>query len=549
MREHPAQHTCDRRTFLQASALALTGARLSTAASESEILPNGIRLPSPWPPRRTYSLEPMPLPYLDKPPAVIPIDVGRQLFVDDFLIAGTTLTRTYHPAKYHAATPVLEPDRPWEKLGGPTAMVFSDGVWYDPGDHLFKMWYMGGLTRATCYATSKDGIRWDKPILDVKKGTNIVQPDPRDSVTVWLDLDEKDAKRRYKLFRSWRNKASATGWDQTVYFSEDGTHWGKPVATSGPSGDRNTVFYNPFRKVWVYSVRTNHARMGRTRGYVENADVLAGARWKAVGDPMPWVGASKADPWRDDLKVQPQLYNLDAVAYESLVLGLFTIWRGQPKDRPKPNEVCAGFSRDGFHWHRPDHRALLPVSERQGDWNWGNVQSAGGCCLIVGDQLYFYVSGRAGVKGTPTSGVSTTGLAVLRRDGFASMGAGDRERSLLTRPVIFRGKYLFVNVAAKRGELRAEVLDKDSKIIPGLNRDNCVAVREDSTRVAVTWKGADLARLRGQAVRFRFYLSNGELYAFWVSPDQTGASHGFVAAGGPGLTGLKDTIGARARAR
>ncbi len=542
------RHPCDRRTFLQAAALGLVGARLPAADAAGEVLPNGIRLPSPWPPRRVYSLDPMSLPYLDRPPAVLPIDGGRQLFVDDFLIAQTTLTRTYHAAKYHPATPILRPDRPWEMEGGPTAMVFSDGVWYDPQDRLFKMWYMGGLTRATCYATSKDGLQWEKPILDVKKGTNIVQPDPRDSVTVWLDLEDRDARRRYKLFRSWRSKASATGWDQKVYFSADGIHWGEPVATSGPSGDRNTVFYNPFRKVWVWSVRTNDPRMGRTRGYVENADVLAGARWKAVGDPAPWVGADRDDPRRDDLRVQPQLYNLDCVAYESLLLGLFTIWRGQPKDRPKPNEVCAGFSRDGFHWHRPDHRALVPVSETPGDWNWGNVQSAGGCCLIVGDRLYFYVSGRAGVKGTPVSGVSTTGLAVLRRDGFASMGAGGKEGSLLTRPVTFRGKHLFVNVAAESGELRAEVLDKDGGVIPGLTRNNCVPVRRDSTRAAVTWQGADLAKLPGQTVRFRFSLRKGELYAFWVSPEETGASHGYVAAGGPGLTGATDTVGARAPA-
>jgi hypothetical protein len=547
MRQHPARHAFDRRTFFRATTLCLIEAPLAAASPEGEILPNGIRLPSPWPPRRAYSLEPMPLPYLDKPPAVIPIDVGRQLFVDDFLIAQTTLTRTYHAAKYHAATPVLKPDQPWEQEGGPTAMVFSDGVWYDPQDRLFKMWYMGGLTRATCYATSKDGLRWEKPILDVKKGTNIVQPDARDSVTVWLDLEEKDAKCRYKLFRSWRDRASVTGWDQTVYFSEDGVHWGEPLTTSGPSGDRNTVFYNPFRKVWVYSVRTNDARLGRTRGYVENADVLAGARWKAVDDPLPWVGADKDDPQRDDLRVQPQLYNVDAIAYESLLVGLFSIWRGQPKDRPKPNEVCAGFSRDGFHWHRPDHRALIPVSETHGDWNWGNVQSAGGCCLIVGDQLYFYVSGRAGVKGSPASGVSTTGLAVLRRDGFASMGAGDEERTLVTRPVTFRGKHLFVNVAAEGGELRADVLDKDGRAITGLTRDNCVPVHEDSTRAAVTWRAADLARLAGQAVRFRFHLRNGELYAFWVSPEGTGASHGYVAAGGPALTGPQDTVGGKAR--
>jgi hypothetical protein len=539
------RHTLDRRTFLRAAALGLTGARLCAASPEGEVLPNGIRLPSVWPPRRTYSPEPMPVPYLDRPPAVIPIDVGRQLLVDDFLIARTTLTRTYHAAKYHAASPVLRPDRPWEMEGGPTAMVFSDGVWYDPKDHLFKMWYMGGMTRATCYATSEDGLTWDKPRLDVRKGTNVVQPDPRDSVTVWLDLATGDARRRYKLFRSWRDRASATGWSQTVYFSADGIHWGKPLVTSGPSGDRNTVFYNPFRRVWVWSVRTNDPRMGRTRGYVENADVLAGARWQAVDDPLPWVGADRDDPRRADLRVRPQLYNLDCVAYESMPLGLFTIWRGQPRDRPKPNEVCAGFSRDGFHWHRPDRRALVPVSETPGDWNWGNVQSAGGCCLVFGDRLYFYVSGRAGVRGSPASGVSTTGLAVLRRDGFASMGAGDKEGSLVTRPVTFRGKHLFVNVAAGGGGLHAEVLDRDGQVIPGLTRDACVPVRGDSTRAEVTWKGADLARLPGQAVRFRFHLRRSELYAFWVSPEESGASHGYVAAGGPGLTGLTDAVGAK----
>src|SRR5207302_7512909 len=205
-------------------------------------------------------------------------------------------------------------------------------------------------------------------------------------------------------------------------------------------------------------------------------------QWEHLDEPPLWCGSDLLDPQRDDLQTVCELYNLDCVAYESLLLGLFTIWRGDrniPPGRPKPNEVCVGFSRDGFHWHRPDRRPFLAVSEKEGDWNWGNVQSAGGCCLIVGDQLYFYVSGRAGVKGSPASGVSTTGLAVLRRDGFASMGAGDKERSLLTRPVTFRGKHLFVNVAAEGGELRAEVLDKDGQVVTGLTRDTCVPVRGD----------------------------------------------------------------------
>ena len=41
------------------------------------------------------SREPMPVPYLDSPPPVIPIAVGRQPFVDAFLIENTTLKRVF----------------------------------------------------------------------------------------------------------------------------------------------------------------------------------------------------------------------------------------------------------------------------------------------------------------------------------------------------------------------------------------------------------------------------------------------------------------------
>ena len=66
----------------------------------------------------------------------------------------------------------------------------------------------------------------------------------------------------------------------------------------------------------------------------------------------------------------------------------------------------------------------------------------------------------------------------------------------------------------------------------------------DGTRQAVRWRRArDLSALAGRTVRFRFHLRNGELYAFWVSPDKSGASHGYVAAGGPDFTGPTDTVG------
>ena len=503
-----------------------------------ETLYNGIVLPSPWPPRaETLTREPMSPPYLAEPPAVIPIDVGRQLFVDDFLVEQTTLKRAFHLAELHPANPVLKPDTAWETATqrDPTAMVFSDGVWFDPADKRFKMWYMGGYVRGTCYATSKDGIAWEKPPLDVKPGTNVVQEGYRDSAAVWLDLEEKDPAKRFKFFVVQRAPEGQKGWVGYVHASPDGVHWGKPVAHTPPIGDRSTIFHNPFRKVWVYSIRSGV--LGRSRQYREHADLAAGAAWKPEEAPL-WVGADTNDPPRDDLKTPPQLYNLDAVAYESLLLGLFTIWPGQPRDRSKPNYVCLGFSRDGFHWSRPDHRPFIGVSEKHGDWNWGNVQSAGGGCLVVGDKLYFYFSARAGIKGSTASGVCTTGLATLRRDGFASM---DGTGTLTTRLVSFRGKHLFVNSA---GELQVEVLQDDGKPIAPFTRDNCEPLAGDKTLQAVRWKGADdLSALAGKPVRFRFHLAKGSLYAFWVSPDASGASHGYVAAGGPGFTAPADTVG------
>src|SRR5262245_5678938 len=66
-----------------------------------ETLYNGIVLPDQWPPRladfpTSVEKDPVTPPYLSSPPEVSVIDVGRQLFVDDFLISETTLKRTFH---------------------------------------------------------------------------------------------------------------------------------------------------------------------------------------------------------------------------------------------------------------------------------------------------------------------------------------------------------------------------------------------------------------------------------------------------------------------
>jgi hypothetical protein len=534
-----------RREFLKAAACGVI-AGPAFAQSPRTMLHNGIVLPSPWPPRRAQlSTTPQPPPYLVEPPPAINIDTGRQLFVDDFLIEESSLHREFHAASYHRANPVLAPQRDWEHrdphaaLTGdtpsPTAMPFSDGVFFDPADRLFKMWYMAGYQQQTALAISHDGVSWQRPAFDVVRGTNIVSTIGRDSNTVWFDPDGGEA--RFKM-AGYDLGAKALRLQQ----SRDGVHW-RPLGLTGPCGDRSTFFRDPFLARWVFSLRDDGEAMTRFRRYFECRD-FATATWTAK-EPVVWVGADAADRARPEMPTIPrQLYNVDAVAYESLLVGLFAIYRGESAQREKPIDLCVAFSRDGFHWSRDSREPFIPVSEHQGDWNWANVQSAGGVCLIAGDELYFYVSGRQGVPGTQLPGICSTGLATLRRDGFASVTdtwPANTPRQLraidglLTRPLVFSGGRLFVN-ADVAGELRVEVLDRDRRVIEAFAAGRCRPIHGDATRMKVEWTGgADMARLAGQPVRFRFALDRGRLYSFWVSRSERGESGGYRAAGGPGL--------------
>lgn len=538
-----------RRAFLKTAAAALALPSLSPAQPlpRPETLYNGITLATPWPPRRfQLSLEPVRPPYLASPPAVIPIDVGRQLFVDDFLIEESSLSRAFHRATYHPGNPVLAPVHDWERRDpyaavtgtapSASAMVFSDGVFYDPAERLFKMWYMAGYQQHTALAVSRDGLTWTRPTLDVVRGTNIVLSHHRDSSTVWLDLDA-ERETRYKM-ACYDFEAKGL----RRYVSADGVHW-RAAGFAGPANDRSTMFRNPFRGMWGFSLRTDEPdSLNRARSYVETRDFMSS--WTGA-DPVPWVGADTLDVRRADYRTAPQIYNLDAVGYESVMLGLFTMYRGEKPDREKPNDLCVAFSRDGFHWSRPWREPFIPVSEQPGDWNWSNVQSAGGVCLIVGDRLHFYVSGRRGVPGTSLPGDCSTGLATLRRDGFASVsdewpaGMPRQNRTgatLTTRPVRFSGRHLFVNAAIDES-LRVEVLDEGGRVIEPFSLAQSVPVRGDGTRLSVRWTSrASLEQLSGRAVRFRFSLARARLYAFWVSGSTAGHSGGYLAAGGPGFT-------------
>eukprot|EP01051_Picozoa_sp_SAG22_P007330 SAG22_NODE_512_length_9579_cov_27.293143_6_plen_1042_part_00 len=186
---------------------------------DGELLHNNICLPKQWPPPtpdtdfskdHEAAWNPRNPGYLADPPPVIDISVGRQvslcafsttqrvhnnyfnsvccfglccvlvvqLFVDTFLIENMTdVVIEYFNASWIG--PVIKPDRSWETNPtspyphSPYSKAFSGGVFYNPELQLYQAWYNCGWGGGVCYATSSDGLHFEKPQLGIVKDSPI----------------------------------------------------------------------------------------------------------------------------------------------------------------------------------------------------------------------------------------------------------------------------------------------------------------------------------------------------------------------------------------
>jgi predicted neuraminidase len=527
-----------------------------------EKLYNGIELSHEWPPRfqDPDSAEPMQPRYWQ--PKVILIDVGRQLFVDDFLIEKSTLKRRYHKAEKFAGNPVFKAGTDVEKQRNNTVYLGQGGVFWDPAESHFKMFYTAGWRGPLAMATSPDLKTWTRPDLGLHGGNILLPAGPwgqgegptaGSDNAVWFDIMADDPKERIKFLTCWMHDPKEhrpADFTHTLQMS-DGKTWSEPVPT-GMMQDYCSFFFNPFRNKWVQSIKGGGAR-GRNRYYLESDTFLGGANWK---DAVYWTNADAKDKPEpaggyagiDNVGDAPQLYSLAAVAYESLLVGMHQIHRG-PNNAickeggfPKLTDLELGFSRDGFHWHRPDQRGFIRGERKEGAWDRAYLHTTTGVFVVLDDQLVFPYCAYSGDTGTGKGdiyGGGAIGLATLRRDGFASL---DGPGEVLTRPLKFSGEHLFVNL---NGRVTVEVLDDKDKVRAVSNE-----VSGDSTKQPVTWANqkdpsdssdrTDLSDLRGKTMKLRFKVAEGSLYSFWITADPEGASNGYLGAGGPGFDTLQD---------
>ena len=155
---------------------------------------------------------------------VVDVDSKSQLFIDQELVyEARGVSFTLHPGKKASREPLVKPDRPCE--GWHLQMYGS--VMYDVDEKLFKMWYLGSASdyfsyETTFYATSRDGIHWDKS----HEGTILSNNGQAHHAvskallaSVMKDRQDPDPQRRYKMICYVYDRGYC------AMVSPDGMHW------------------------------------------------------------------------------------------------------------------------------------------------------------------------------------------------------------------------------------------------------------------------------------------------------------------------------------
>ncbi|MCP4643523.1 MAG: hypothetical protein GY851_23950, partial [bacterium] len=438
-----------------------------------------------------------------------PVGAQHQLFIDDSLIAANQgLERVVNQPAKHQANPVLTYEKPWEG----NCVIAWGSVLYDETDKLFKFWYMVYKKFAknddpilVCYATSRDGLHWDKPDLGLvdylgSTANNIVlwpKGDLIDAPTV-IAVPDPTPECKYRMYYHGRNPNGIR-----TATSPDGIHWTMQDGVCIESGDRSAAYYDTERG--AYCVITRVPERGiRTCGLWESKD----------GETFEFIGEVLAADDRDP--EETQLYGMIPFNYEGIRIGFL-----EPFFIPtrKLNTQLA-YSLDGHAWHRACDRQTFLEYGSDGSWDQAWVTPSQNPPIRVGDTLYIFYQGRQTLHWAvePYGHIGSIGLALLRPDGFVSLDAQCAPGSVITAPLLLNGTTLHLNAVARPGSVTVDVLEESGAPVEGFTRGDCVPLENtDTLDHTVAWKhGRDLTALKGKPVRLQFHIQAAKLYSFWM---------------------------------
>ena len=439
----------------------------------------------------------------------------KYLLLDNRVIASSDNARlAVGEVTKHKANPLFVEDKAWE-------MRFDNlygNVIYDEQEKIYKCWYSPfiidapwsrkltveerkktryrarGREMGICYATSKDGVAWDKPELGLinydpenrskresgDKKNNIVLRGPH-GAGVFKDTHDPDPKRRYKTIYQ--------GLSTSV--SPDGLNWAKAERCKGVTvaGDtHNNAFWAPTLGKYVGITRTWGRPNGRQVARIESDDFVNWTREVVVLE-----GPDK----------KQQTYAMPVFFRHGVYIGLIAIF-----DTPS-NRVWTelAWSADTKKWNRiSPGTPLIPCSEKKLDYDYGCVYPCAYPVFLENAIRLYYGGSDYLHNGWRTGSLC---LATLRPDGFAGYEAVDKKKpaTITTQPIVWSGDSLRISADAKGGSIDIEVLDDKGKPVATASKI-CDNVSDAAVKIA------DTAKLAGKLVSLKFTLTGAKLYAF-----------------------------------
>ena len=362
-------------------------------------------------------------------------------------------------------------------------------VIYDAEEGVFKCWYKsfildeasvktplalrpqtryigGEREEGLLYATSSDGIHWEKPALGLiefegSRANNIVMRRATHGIHaggVYRDARDPDPARRYKfLHRNPRARRMA------ACFSADGLRWSQPVLwpEHDAVGDtHNNAIWSPKLEKYI----------GITRGWSDGP--YHGVRTVLRSESEDFRH------WSDPVEVMrgadahDQIYSMPIVEYGGGYIGLpATFHKGDEEaDNWDTVDTELAWSADSVTWQRIcPGQSLIP----RGDGSYPDGETDCGCIyaaapIVQGEKVLIYYGGSNGQHNNWRE--SSLNLATLDIDRFAGFVPRDKRKKALLTTVTLRldDDMITINVeVATGGSVRAALLDGAGSSLTG----------------------------------------------------------------------------------
>jgi len=441
-------------------------------------------------------------------------------------------------------------------------------------DGLFRLWYFGirmpeshkeqSDLPMTCYAESEDGIHWRKPDLKITgqrryPGNNLLSlPGVPNGIVRTLP----GAKSKYlattflypiPLERDVQDLPGHPdplkgGRGTHVWESDDGLHWRHVTHVLSLCDNACLHTDLPNNRYLLYNNAMGMHGLTARRMWIglESKD---GKHWEGYEGTHRWRETFVCDDY-DDLRAQQngclhaEMYRVGIYRAGGILISLETVFEvGLPVLEyfgANPAGTChtrLGFSRDGFKWRypkgRPNWLELGEPGERDGGWIMPTST-----LVEHGDDLLFYYGGtrydhdwhmnpdfslRKDIPLEEHRDTCRVMMAKMKRDRFASLAAvykGSFDVDVDHR----MGEELFVNVQAKRGQVRIALAEKWGEgygevrkhdNLPGYSFDDCVPITGDQVKAPVRFKEKKVGGIsEGVPLTLRVELTAAEIFGF-----------------------------------